>query len=118
MLFTNWDTFKALGESQYMYYRNIIERILKEGCTEITIQKCIDLLDMPSDSKELSYDRFDVLDKFLKNEEDRCLAIELINKKLDTLKEKLQNAKDYSIRYDIKRRLIILFYVFQIYILN
>lgn len=105
LLFTNWDTFRALGEPQRIYYCKIIERILKEGYTDINIQKCIDLLDIPSDPNELSYDRFDILIKFLKNDEDKRLAIELINKKLDTLKEKLQNAKDYSKRYDIEQEI-------------
>lgn len=102
LLFTNWETFRAIGVSQYDYYDNIVKRILYNGYTEDNMQKCVNLLTVYKDSYSLSYDLFCSFIANLKTSMNREMAIGLLDEKIKVLKEKLDKSKDNHIIYEIK----------------
>ena len=101
LVFTNWDTFRALGVSQTEYFDMLLKRILSTGESINNIKVCIDLLD------NCKYP--DVLDEFLINifidnlrtEESKLTAINLLDEKVVEVKEKIRSlGKKYN-HYDM-----------------
>lgn len=101
LVFTNWDTFRALGVSQTEYFDMLIKRVLSTGESINNIKVCIDLLDNCKDP--------DVLDEFLINifidnlrtEESKLTAINLLDEKVVEVKEKIRSlGKKYN-HYDM-----------------
>lgn len=97
LVFTNWDTFKALGVSQTEYFDMLLKRILSTGNSINNIKVCIDLLDNCKDP--------DILDEFLINifidnlrtEESKLTAINLLYEKVVKVKEKIKGlGKKYN----------------------
>ena len=97
LVFTNWDTFKALGVSQTEYFDMLLKRILSIGNSINNIKVCIDLLDNCKDP--------DILDEFLINifidnlrtEESKLTAINLLDEKVVKVKEKIKGlGKKYN----------------------
>lgn len=101
LLFTNWETFKAVGISQSNYYDTIIKRILYNGYTKDNLKKCIDLLDIKKDPYELYYDMFESYIYNLKTIDNRETSIELMSEKVISLKNKIKNIKNNNQRYYI-----------------
>lgn len=101
LVFTNWDTFRALGVSQTEYFDMLLKRVLFTGESINNIKVCIDLLDNCKDP--------DVLDEFLINifidnlrtEESKLTAINLLDEKVVEVKEKIRSlGKKYN-HYDM-----------------
>lgn len=101
LVFTNWDTFRALGVSQTEYFDMLLKRVLSTGESINNIKVCIDLLDNCKDP--------DVLDEFLINifidnlrtEESKLTAINLLDEKVVEVKEKIRSlGKKYN-HYDM-----------------
>ena len=97
LVFTNWDTFRALGVNQVEYLDMLYKRILSTGNSINNIKVCIDLLDNCKDP--------DILDEFLINifidnlrtEESKLTAINLLDKKVVEVKEKIKGlGKKYN----------------------
>ncbi len=105
LLFVNWDTFKALGVSQYNYYDIIMKRILYNGYTKDALKNCIDLLNVKKDPDELSYSMFEALFDNLKTSSTKEEALELLNDKIIELKKDLKNAKDFEKSFAISELL-------------
>lgn len=97
LVFTNWDTFRALGVSQTEYFDMLLKRVLSTGNSINNIKVCIDLLDNCKDP--------DILDEFLINifidnlrtEESKLTAINLLDEKVVKVKEKIKGlGKKYN----------------------
>ncbi len=104
LLFVNWETFRALGVAQDEYYDVIIKRILSLGYTKENLKFCIDLLEVPKDPYELSYDMFEVFIENLKALDDKLLAIDIINTKVEGFNTEIKAIKDKysSKKYDLE----------------
>lgn len=105
LLFINWETFRALGVSQADYYDYLIKRILYHGYTKENLEKCIDLLDIPKDPYELSYDMFWIFLSNLKTCDTKEISIELLNEKINILNQKLKETKNSHQEFDIKENI-------------
>ncbi len=97
LVFTNWDTFRALGVSQTEYFDMLLKRVLSTGESINNIKVCIDLLDNCKDP--------DILDEFLINifidnlrtEDSKLGAINLLDEKVIKVKEKIKSlGKKYN----------------------
>ena len=106
LVFTNWDTFRALGVSQTEYFDMLLKRILSTGESINNIKLCVDLL--------ANYKDPDILDEFLINifidnlrtEESKLVAINLLDEKVSKVKEeieKLGKYHDYNYEYKLER---------------
>lgn len=96
LLFSNWETFRALGISQVEYYDILIKRILDDGYSKEKLKKCIDLLDVLKDPYELSYNMFWIFIENLKTQEMKETAISLLKEKVEEIKIKIDNIKNDS----------------------
>lgn len=105
LLFINWETFRALGVSQASYYDAIIKRILSKGYSKENIQKCIELLEIPKDPYELSFDMFEIFISNLKIVDNRLTAIEFLDAKIKEFQLKLKSAKDYHQQYVLEEKI-------------
>lgn len=94
LLFVNWETFKALGVAQDEYYDVIIKRILSLGYTLENLKFCVDLLEISKDPYELSYYMFKVFIENLKILDDKLLAIDIINTKVEGFNTEIKAIKD------------------------
>lgn len=94
LLFVNWETFRALGVAQDEYYDVIIKRILSLGYTLENLKFCVDLLEIPKDPYELSYNMFKVFIANLKTLDDKLLAIDIINTKVEGFNTEIKAIKD------------------------
>lgn len=101
LLFSNWQTFRAIGVDQSEYYDVIVKRIIFEGYTKDNINECIKLLDVCEDPYEFSISMYKVFAGNLNNIKAMVFATDLLNEKVIKLKEKLNSTKDYSRQYDI-----------------
>lgn len=89
LLFANWETFRAIGVSQYEYSNMLFTRILSRGHSEDTLKKCIDLLGLPSDPYEsLSRDVYDTFISHLVSSDDKHFVIQVLMEKVGELEEK------------------------------
>ncbi len=104
LLFVNWETFRALGVAQDEYYDVIIKRVLSLGYTKENLKFCVDLLEIPKDPYELSYDMFKVFIVNLKTLDDKLLAIDIINTKVEGFNTEIKAIKDRysSKKYDLE----------------
>lgn len=96
LLFSNWNTFKAVSIQQSDYYYVLVKRILRNYSID-NLKECVDLLEIIRDSNELSYDMFEVFLLNLDTYDKKSSALELINEKVIELKEKLNKKYDYYI---------------------
>lgn len=103
LLFSNWQTFRAIGIEQSEYYDVIIKRIIFDGYTNDNINECIKLLDVLKDPYELSISMYEAFVDNLKNIKAMLIATDLLTQKVIELKEKLNSAKDYNRQYDITK---------------
>ena len=103
LVFTNWDTFRALGVSQTEYFDMLLKRILSTGESINNIKVCIDLLDNCKDP--------DILDEFLINifidnlrtEDSKLVAINLLDEKVVEVNDKIKNLdKRHKYNYEYK----------------
>ena len=102
LLFVNWETFKALGVNQSDYYDMLMKRILFDGYSNENLQKCIDLLDVPKDPYELSYNMFWTFIDNLNTPYIKEQALKLLEDKVQILNQKLKEVKDYQKEFAIK----------------
>ena len=105
LLFTNWNTFNALGVSQSDYYDTLVKRILFNNYSEENLQKCVELLSVEKDPEEFSYDMYAIFINNLKTIGIKETAIKLLNKEKDNLKENMDETSDYHTKYYIKQSL-------------
>lgn len=94
LLFTNWETFRAIGLSQYEYYDTIIKRILYNGYTKDNLQKCINLLTIAKSPYELSDSMFMIFIDSLKTVDVKEISLELLQEMIINLKNELKGIKD------------------------
>lgn len=102
LLFTNWETFRALGVSQSDYYDTIVKRILSKGYTKDNLNKCIDLLEITKSPYEMSYDMYGMLVSNLKTTDVKEMTIKLLQSKIDSLKIDLASIKDDYVEFYLK----------------
>ena len=106
LLFINWETFRALGVAQGEYYDSLVKRILYNGYTRENLEKCIKILDFPSDPYELSFDMYYVLISNLKTIDNKIMTIDILSKKVTNLKIELKKTKNNSnLEYDLKEKI-------------
>jgi hypothetical protein len=102
LLFVNWETFRALGISQADYYDTIMKRILHNGYRKKLLEDCIELLDVLKDPYELSYDMFYTFISNLKTRDVKEISLELLNNKVDKLKQKLKETKNSHEKFNLE----------------
>jgi hypothetical protein len=78
-----------------------MERMLFNGYKKEALEECIELLDVPKDSCEFSYNMFSVFLSNLKSREIKEASLEILNNKVEKLKEKLKNTKNTITEYNI-----------------
>ena len=104
LLFINWETFRALGVTQGEYYDCLIKRILYNGYTRENLEKCVKLLDFPSDPYELSFARYYVLVSNLKTIDNKVMTIDILSKKVTSARIELKKTKNnFSLEYDLTK---------------
>lgn len=91
LLFSNWETFRAVGISQDSFYDLIVKRILIDGYTIEDVIKCINLLEVEKDP----YDSSDYMfEKFTSNiNKDKEEVINLLKDKVNTLNKEIKTSK-------------------------
>ena len=99
LLFVNWDTFKALGVSQYNYYDIIVKRVLYNGYTIDSLKTCINLLSVEKDPYGFSYNMFEIFLNNLKTHFNKEDSIALINDKIIELKKNFKDKNTYDSFY-------------------
>ncbi len=87
LVFTNWDTFRALGVNQVEYLDMLYKRILSTGNSINNIKVCIDLLDNCKDPDILDEFLINVFIDNLRTEESKLTAINLLDEKVVEVKE-------------------------------
>lgn len=87
LVFTNWDTFRALGVNQVEYLDMLYKRILSTGNSINNIKVCIDLLDNCKDPDILDEFLINVFINNLRTEESKLTAINLLDEKVVEVKE-------------------------------
>lgn len=97
LVFTNWDTFRALGVNQVKYLDMLYKRILSTGNSINNIKVCIDLLDNCKDPDILDEFLINVFIDNLRTEESKLTAINLLDEKVVEVKEKIKSlGKKYN----------------------
>lgn len=97
LVFTNWDTFRALGVNQVEYLDMLYKRILSTGNSINNIKVCIDLLDNCKDPDILDEFLINVFVDNLRTEESKLTAINLLDEKVVEVKEKIKSlGKKYN----------------------
>lgn len=99
LLFSNWETFRAVSISQAEYYDMLFNRIIYSGYTKENLLKCINLLDFPKDPYELSIVMYLVFVFNLKTVDTKEMAIALFDDKVINLKKELKNCNSRN-KYD------------------
>ncbi len=99
LLFSNWDTFKAIGISQCDYYDMIIKRLLYNGYTSENLNKCINLLSVDKDSNDLSIGMYYTFVACLKTNETKELAIELLKNNVLLQQEEIKKITNTTSKY-------------------
>ena len=101
LVFTNWDTFRALGVSQTEYFDMLLKRVLSTGESINNIKVCIDLLDNCKDTDVLDEVLINIFIDNLRTEESKLTAINLLDEKVVEVKEKIRSlGKKYN-HYDM-----------------
>lgn len=98
LLFTNWETFRAIDILQGDFYEVIIKRILFNDYSRESMVKCIDLLDLPKDPYDFGEAMFDVFANCIKDEK-KEEAIELLNEKIKEIELNIKETKNSHILY-------------------
>ncbi len=84
LVFSNWDTFRAIQVDQVEYISIIYQRILSEGINEDTLSKCLDLSLLPACSDVCGYWLVIELGKYVTDIDDiKTLEKLMINKILE-----------------------------------
>ncbi len=97
LVFTNWDTFRALGVSQTEYFDMLLKRVLSTGESINNIKVCIDLLDNCKDTDVLDEVLINIFIDNLRTEESKLTAINLLDEKVVKVKEKIKGlGKKYN----------------------
>ena len=97
LVFTNWDTFRALGVNQVEYLDMLYKRILSTGNSINNIKVCIDLLDNCKDPNILDEFLINVFVDNLRTEESKLTTINLLDEKVVEVKEKIKSlGKKYN----------------------
>ncbi len=96
LVFTNWDTFRALGVNQVEYLDMLYKRILSTGNSINNIKVCIDLLDNCKDPDILDEFLINVFIDNLRTEESKLTAINLLDEKVVEVKEKYKTIQRYK----------------------
>ena len=105
LVFTNWDTFKALGVSQTEYFDMLLKRILFTGESINNIKVCVDLLNSERDPDVLAMFLIDIFIDNLKTEDSKVTAITLLDEKVIEVNDKLKNlGKRNNYDYEYKLR--------------
>ncbi len=91
LVFTNWDTFRALGVNQVEYLDMLYKRILSTGNYINNIKVCIDLLDNCKDPDIVDEFLINVFIDNLRTEESKLTAINLLDEKVVKVKEKIKS---------------------------
>ena len=105
LLFTNWDTFKALGVTQDDYYQLIVNRVLFNGLSEENLHRCISLLDLPVSGDLLSEELYSRFIYSLDGDEPKKISIKLLNDIILNTKEEMLNSKRESSYYDFENKI-------------
>ena len=97
LVFTNWDTFRALGVSQTEYFDMLLKRVLSTGESINNIKVCIDLLDNCKDTDVLDEVLINIFIDNLRTEESKLTAINLLDEIVIKVKEKIRSlGKKYN----------------------
>ncbi len=96
LLFSSWNTFGALGVSQLDYYYLLCQRILINGYSDENLEKCINLIFVENDRDVLPIELFYVFSNFLHDKESKLKAINIFQNKINEIKEKINETKDYN----------------------
>lgn len=97
--FSNWDTFKALGELQTTYYENIAKRVLVNNNME-SLKVLISLLDCETDFNCSKDEISDVFIKYV-NHEFKGNVISLLEENIIIKYNKMKEEKDYHIEFNL-----------------
>ena len=105
LVFTNWDTFKALGISQTEYFDMLLKRILSTGYSINNTKVCVDLLNSERDPDVLAMFLIDIFIDNLRTEDSKLIAITLLDEKVIEVNDKLKNlGKRNNYNYEYKLR--------------
>lgn len=100
LLFTNWETFKALGVSQADYYENLYNRIKRSKIldAEDKIKKMYELIFVPSDPYKFDPGLYEIYSYLVQDDNERIYIINLANEKIKQCEDLLKNEKKLSSR--------------------
>lgn len=98
LLFTNWETFKALGVSQADFYKNLYNRIKNSKILNVEdkLKKIYDLLFVPSDPYKYDPDLHEIYPYLAQDNNERIYIINLADEKIKQYKDLLKNEKKLS----------------------
>lgn len=108
LTFSNWDTFRAIQISQTDFLKTVLERKFEHEVTKEDIEKCIDILVLGVDRETLYEDLFYIFGAYSKTNENRIIAIQILEEKVKELKGQLKdkNVKnDWNKNYNIKEKI-------------
>ncbi len=101
--FVNWETFRAVGVKQEVYYDNIVKRVLQSNIDN-GLEKIVDLLEVPKDPYGSGdYMMFKVLIENTISMREKTM--EVVLSKIGDLKEKYGKANDSHSKFDIKENI-------------
>ena len=110
LLFSNFETFRAIQIPQYEFLNMIIMRKLVNGYNKENLEYCINLLDVESDPTELRMSLSYTFLGSLNTKESRILSIDILKTKVLKLKDdlallkhdkKATYSKEYYLKEDI-----------------
>lgn len=102
LLFSNFETFRALGVSQGKFYDVIIKRIMCDGYLKEKLEECINLLHVDKDPYESSFNMFETLMFNLRTISNKEDAINILNEEIKKFDIKLKDAKNNHLKFEIK----------------
>ena len=100
--FNSWNTFRAIGMGQSMYYDNIVKRLFANSISKENLSLCISIINLSNDPDELYTTMYDVFIENLNSKEIKEQVIHLFEDKITELKEQLKEAQNYANEFDIK----------------
>lgn len=87
LVFTNWDTFRAIRISQHEYLNCLLKRELAYGYNEADLIKSIKICMYPADRDSLSSDALEFLFDMISDKKTQVFLIKLVQKEIDEYKK-------------------------------
>ena len=103
LLFSNWETFRAIGIEQVDFFEVLLKRIFAREHNEKNMNLCISLLQFPSDPYGGLYrEVYDVFAHYLVSVEEKNMGIKMLNNRvLELVEYKKTYLKEKRQTYDL-----------------